>query len=95
MLSMTEPQASVLPARRPELVIRSLGKKGKYIMKDPRAGAYFQIGEQEFFLLNQLDGSRSAGYGRRKSQDLELFFLVLRYSRTCAPNTFKPLTKCT
>ena len=60
MLSMTEPQASVLPARRPELVIRSLGKKGKYIMKDPRAGAYFQIGEQEFFLLNQLDGSRSA-----------------------------------
>jgi len=57
---MTEPQASVLPARRPELVIRSLGKKGKYVMKDPRAGGYFHIGEQEFFLLNQLDGIRSA-----------------------------------
>src|SRR5262245_147220 len=47
------------PARRPDLVIRPLGDRGRYVVKDPRTGAFFIFGEQEHFLLTQLDGERS------------------------------------
>src|SRR5262245_23950696 len=47
------------PARRPELVIRPLGDRGRYVVKDPRTGDFFTLGEQERFLLEQLDGRRS------------------------------------
>src|SRR5262249_56502652 len=49
-----------LPARRPDLVIRPLGERGRYVVKDPRTGAFYTFGEQEHFLLLQLDGQRDA-----------------------------------
>src|ERR1051326_5067123 len=52
--------ATPLPARSPELVLRPLGDRGPYVVKDPRTGAYFHLGEQEYFLLLGLDGQQSA-----------------------------------
>ena len=53
-------RATPLPARRPELVIRPLGDDGRYVVKDPRTGEFFQLGEAEHFLLTQLDGVQTA-----------------------------------
>src|SRR5262249_3550072 len=50
--------ATTLPARRPDLVIRPLGDRGKYVVKDPRSGAFFTFGEQEHFLLLKWGGGR-------------------------------------
>jgi len=52
--------ASFLPARRPELVIRAFGERGQHVVKDPRNGSYYTLGEQESFLLTQLDGEHTA-----------------------------------
>src|SRR5262245_38574203 len=52
--------ATTLPYRWPDLVIRPLGDRGRYVVKDPRTGAFFTFGEQEHFLLMQLDGERDA-----------------------------------
>src|SRR5262245_30606542 len=49
-----------LPRLRPELVVRPLGDHGPYVVKDPRSGAYYHLGDQEHFLLTQLDGRRDA-----------------------------------
>jgi multidrug resistance efflux pump len=54
------PVATSLPARRPDLVIKPLGDDGQYVVKDPRSGEFFQFGEQEHFLLTQLDGESTA-----------------------------------
>src|SRR5262249_38858445 len=56
MLDLAPP----LPARRPELVIRPLGDHGPHVVKDPGTGAYYHLGEEEHFLLSQLDGRRDA-----------------------------------
>jgi multidrug resistance efflux pump len=53
--------AHLLPPRRTELVISPLGDRGRYVVKDPRAGAYYQLGEEEHFLLTRLDGRHDAG----------------------------------
>jgi putative peptide zinc metalloprotease protein len=55
-----EPFTPTIPALRPELVVRSMGAHGPYIVKDPAAGDFYQLGEEEHFLLTQLDGTRSA-----------------------------------
>jgi multidrug resistance efflux pump len=52
--------AFLVPSRRPELVVSPLGDGGRYVVKDPHTGAYFQLGEEEHFLLTQLDGRRNA-----------------------------------
>jgi putative peptide zinc metalloprotease protein len=52
--------ATPLPGRRPALVIRPLGDRGPYVVKDPGSGAYYQLGEEEHFLLTQLDGRQDA-----------------------------------
>src|SRR5262245_2579151 len=52
--------APPLPCRRPELVVRPLGDHGPYVVKDPRTGTYYHLGEEEHFLLMQLDGQRKA-----------------------------------
>jgi Coenzyme PQQ synthesis protein D (PqqD) len=52
--------ATLLPARRTELVIKPLGDEGRYVVKDPRTGEFFHLGEVEHFLLTQLDGQRTA-----------------------------------
>lgn len=51
---------SPLPTRRFDLVIRPLGDAGQYVVKDPRTGEFFQLGEQTHFLLMQLDGANDA-----------------------------------
>ena len=48
--------ARIPPARRPELVLSPRGTAGLYVLKDPQTGAYYQLGEEEAFLLSQLDG---------------------------------------
>src|SRR5262249_6579606 len=52
--------ATRLPTRRPDLVIRPLGDRGRYVIKDPTTGVFFTFREQEHFLLGQLDGERDA-----------------------------------
>src|SRR5262249_52677286 len=52
--------AMLLPARRPELLIRPLGERGEHVVKDPRTGEFFHLGEAEHFLLTQLDGQNDA-----------------------------------
>jgi hypothetical protein len=48
------------PARRTELVICPLGERGPYVVKDPGTRAYYHLGEEEHFLLMQLDGCHDA-----------------------------------
>ena len=52
--------APPLPVHRSELVVRPLGEGGQYVVKDPRSGAYYHLGEEEHFLLNGLTGRQSA-----------------------------------
>jgi multidrug resistance efflux pump len=59
-LALSPPDGPPSPARRPDLLLRALGEQGRYVVKDPRNGAYFTFGEQEHFLLCQLDGIRNA-----------------------------------
>ncbi len=48
------------PARRADLVIRPFGDDGRYVVKDLAMGAYFHLGSDECFLLEQLDGKQDA-----------------------------------
>ena len=48
----------LLPCRRSELILSPLGDQGQYVVKDPRARTYYHLGEEEHFLLSQLDGQR-------------------------------------
>ncbi len=48
--------ATPLPGRRPDLIFSPAGEGGRYVIKDPRAGDCFTIGEEEHFLLTQYDG---------------------------------------
>ncbi|MGE3818921.1 MAG: PqqD family protein, partial [Isosphaeraceae bacterium] len=45
-----------LPKRRADLILRPVGSDGCLVVKDPRSGRYFQLGEEESFLLIALDG---------------------------------------
>jgi hypothetical protein len=56
---MTSP-ASLLPCCRADLVVRPLGEDGPYVLKDPSTGAYYHLGDEEHFLVMQLDGRRDA-----------------------------------
>src|SRR5687767_12738975 len=57
---VSAPPTPPLPARRPELLLRPLGDRGQYVVKDPTTGEYFNLGEQEHFLLVGLDGRQTA-----------------------------------
>ncbi len=59
-MSVTAESVLHLPAYRHELLIRPLGDQGQYVVKDPRTGEFFHLGEQEHFLLTQLDGEKDA-----------------------------------
>ena len=52
MAALTVP----LPRRNSELIVRSLGDHGPYVVKDPGTGAYYHLGEEEHFLLSEFDG---------------------------------------
>ncbi len=45
-------------AHRPELVVKPLGERGEHVVKDTHTGAYYHLGAEEAFLLQQLDGRR-------------------------------------
>src|SRR5262245_27407465 len=45
-----------LPRRRSELVFAPGGDRGPHVLKDPRTSAYYSLGDEEHFLLTQLDG---------------------------------------
>ncbi|MBV8611662.1 MAG: hypothetical protein JO034_29990, partial [Singulisphaera sp.] len=47
------------PPRRTELVMGPPGPDGLRVVKDPGTGRYYHLGEQEAFLLGQLDGVRT------------------------------------
>jgi multidrug resistance efflux pump len=49
-----------LPVRRPDLVSQPLGERGLYVVKNPATGDYYHLGEEEHFLLMQLDGEHRA-----------------------------------
>jgi putative peptide zinc metalloprotease protein len=51
------PTAAIIPsARRTVLIVQALGKRGQVVVKDPRTGPYYNLGEEESFLLGRLDG---------------------------------------
>lgn len=50
-------QATIPAGRLPNLVIRPVSDN-RFVVKDPLAGTYFKLGEQEHFLLMLLDGLR-------------------------------------
>jgi putative peptide zinc metalloprotease protein len=65
-----------LPWRRVDLVFRPAGEGGGSVIKDPRSGDYFTVGEEEYFLLTQLDGQQCAQsirvrFAERFGQSLE------------------------
>jgi len=80
-----------LPVRRTDLVISPLGDNGRFVVKDPRTGSYFQLGEQEHFLLLLLDGEHAADTVCRKFEqqfaeplsgdDLDGFLALARRKR--------------
>src|SRR5437763_15865298 len=57
---MPEP-ATVVPSQRPELVSWPAGDEGDFLVRNRRTGETFQLGEQEHFLLERLDGRHDAG----------------------------------
>jgi putative peptide zinc metalloprotease protein len=86
MLDWTTP----LPCRRFELVVCPLGERGTYVVKDPKSGAYYHLGEEEHFLLEQLDGRRdgemirhafSARFGQPLAEDELQDFLAMATER--------------
>jgi hypothetical protein len=52
--------ATVLPCRRPELVFRPSGPDGSCLVRNRLKGESFALGPEEHFLLERLDGSRTA-----------------------------------
>ncbi len=49
------------PRLLPDVVVRPLGEPGLHVAKNPRKRTYLRLGEQERFLLSQLDGRASFG----------------------------------
>jgi glutamate-1-semialdehyde 2,1-aminomutase len=67
--------ATLPVARRPELLIGRANHEGQRVITDPNTGISFQMGEQEAFLLQQLDGMRlpdeiCAAFGKRFGETL-------------------------
>jgi len=48
------------PRRRSDLLLRPLGDGGDCVVKDQRSGEYYNLGPQESFLLERLDGEQTA-----------------------------------
>ncbi|MEV7090997.1 M50 family metallopeptidase [Streptomyces sp. NPDC093085] len=62
---MTTPQGELLshrPALRPEILLSPAllhGPATVHLIKEPTAGAAFEVGEKEYFLISRLDGVRT------------------------------------
>ncbi len=91
---------TLLPARRPDLVIKPLGDDGRYVVKDSHTGEFFQLGQREHFLLTNLDGVQMvddvcAGYEARFGEslppgELDAFVDVLRAQGLLEPTAKVP-----
>jgi multidrug resistance efflux pump len=57
---MTE-STHIPPARQSQLVLRSMPDMDQYIVKNGPTGSFYELGDETYFLLKQLDGTRSAG----------------------------------
>src|SRR5688572_26998261 len=62
---MTAPLA-LLPPRRPDLLVRPFGDRGESVVKDPKSGEYFNLGQEESFLLDCLDDAATIDGVRAK-----------------------------
>jgi hypothetical protein len=51
--------ATITPTRRPELVSCRLVENGRYLIRNRATGESFQLGEEEHFLLEALDGRQT------------------------------------
>jgi multidrug efflux pump subunit AcrA (membrane-fusion protein) len=49
-----------LPRRRADLLVRPVDDRGQAVVKNATTGEYFELGEEETFLLDGLDGRRNA-----------------------------------
>lgn len=49
-----------LPVRRKDLRVEPFGERGEHVVKDPRSGDFYLLGQREHFLLQRLDGSNDA-----------------------------------
>src|SRR5438874_1224319 len=54
-----------LSVRRQDLILRPIGAEGQFVVKDPKTGAFFHMGDREQFLLNRLDGQQTLQTVRR------------------------------
>jgi multidrug resistance efflux pump len=83
------------PARRADLILSAPGADGRQVVKDPLTGQFYHLGAEEAFLLEQLDGRRSAAevraaYQQRfgeaiEDEDLDGFIEVAWASRFLQP----------
>jgi hypothetical protein len=82
--------ATPLPRRRAELVARPFGDNGSYLIRNRQKGESFQLGQEEHFLLAQLDGTRTVDaicaafakrFGEPLTEDQLHEFLELARSR--------------
>jgi len=67
--------AATIPSRRTDLRVEPFGERGEHVVKDPRSGDFYLLGEREHFLLLQLDGVSDAAairsaYERRFDEPL-------------------------
>ena len=81
--------ARVAVCRR-DLLLNPFGSSGQYVVKDPLSGAYFKVGEHEYFLLRSLDGRHDRRmiqqafkqrFGEELTDEELLGFLKLAQSR--------------
>jgi multidrug resistance efflux pump len=59
-----------LPILRTDLTVRPSPTRGQHVVKDPTTGAFFEMGDQELFLLGALDGRQSFDDIRRSYEKL-------------------------
>jgi putative peptide zinc metalloprotease protein len=67
---------TIPPARRRDLILSQVSDCGKCVVKDPHSGSYYDLGPEEAFLLEQLDGERPShdickAFGDRFGEALE------------------------
>jgi multidrug efflux pump subunit AcrA (membrane-fusion protein) len=92
--------SAIPPPRRPELVMKPLGRAGRHVLKDPLDGACYQFGEEESFLFVHLDGRQSreairaafeAAFGEPLSEEeLEDFIALARARGFLCPDNETP-----
>lgn len=87
--------STTLPARSPDLTIRDLAN-GFFVVQAPQSADFLQLGEEEHFLLAQLDGETDAAticsryadrFGQTLSQeDLEGFLELAQEQHLLCPD---------